>query len=157
MESRRGEIMSATPAESPVFTVERHLDAPPDRVFAAFIDPQRLEHWFVVDGFSTPAERIRSTPRPGGGVEAVMVSDADGSEIPFGFRYSTLDPPHRVVLEFDHPRETVTVTITAVGGASSELTYSLEASEAPADPDASRRGAEDMLDRIAAGIEQGLI
>ena len=71
--------MSATPAEIPVFTVERHLDAPPDRVFAAFIDPQRLERWFVVDGFSTPAERIRSTPTPGGGVEAVMVSDADRS------------------------------------------------------------------------------
>jgi uncharacterized protein YndB with AHSA1/START domain len=149
--------MSATPAEIPVFTVERHLDAPPDRVFAAFIDPQRLEHWFVVDGFSTPAERIRSTPTPGGGVEAVMVSDADGSELPFGFRYAALDPPHRVVLEFDDPRETVTVTIEAADGASSELTYSLAASEAPADPHTARRGAEEMLDRIAAGIEQGLI
>jgi uncharacterized protein YndB with AHSA1/START domain len=63
MESRRGEIMSATPAEIPVFTVERHLDAPPDRVFAAFIDPQRLERWFVVDGFSTPTGSVR---RPNG-------------------------------------------------------------------------------------------
>ena len=68
-----------------------------------------------------------------------------------------LDPPRRVVLEFDDPRETVTVTIEAAGGASSDLSYSLATSEAPADPDASRRGAEDMLDRIAAGIEQGLI
>ena len=73
--------MSATSDESPVFTIRRHLDAPPDRVFAAFIDPPRLEQWFVVDGFQTPAERLRSTPQPGGGVEAVMVSDADGSEI----------------------------------------------------------------------------
>jgi uncharacterized protein YndB with AHSA1/START domain len=85
--------MSATPDEVPVFTVRRHLDAPPDRVFAAFIDPPRLEHWFVVEGFRTPAEHIRSIPKPGGGVEAVMVSDADGSEIPFGFRYRELDPP----------------------------------------------------------------
>ena len=86
-----------------------------------------------------------------------MVSDADGSELPFGFRYQALEPPHRVVLEFDDPRETVTVTIDAAGGGSSEVTYSLAASEPPSDPDASRRGAEDMLDRIAAGIEQGLI
>jgi uncharacterized protein YndB with AHSA1/START domain len=149
--------MSANPEEVPVFTVRRHLDAPPDRVFAAFIDPPRLEHWFVVEGFRTPAERIRSIPRPGGGVEAVMVSDADGSEIPFGFRYRELDPPHRVVLEFDDPREVVTVTLEAADGASTDLMYSLAAREAPSDPDAAQRGAEDMLDRIAAGIAQGVI
>ncbi|MDQ0895653.1 SRPBCC family protein [Agromyces ramosus] len=147
--------MPATDDE--VFTVRRHLDAPPDRVFAAFIDPSRLEQWFVVDGFQTPAERIRSTPQPGGGVEAVMVSDADGSEIPFGFRYRELDPPHRVVLEFDDPREVVTVTIEPARAATSELTYTLATLEPPSDPAAAQRGAEDMLDRIAAGIDQGLI
>jgi uncharacterized protein YndB with AHSA1/START domain len=149
--------MSATPDQVPVFTVRRRLDAPPDRIFAAFIDPPRLEQWFVVEGFQTPAERIRSTPKPGGGVEAVMTSDADGSEIPFGFRYRELDPPNRVILEFEDPREVVTVTLVAAGGAATDLTYSLAALEAPSDLDAARRGVEDMLDRIAAGIDQGLI
>jgi uncharacterized protein YndB with AHSA1/START domain len=149
--------MSATSDELPVFTIRRRLDAPPDRVFAAFIDPPRLEQWFVVEGFRTPAERIRSDPKPGGGVEAVMVSDADGSEIPFGFRYRELDPPHRVVLEFEDPREVVTVTLEAADGASTDLTYSLTALEAPSDLDAAQRGVEDMLDRIVAGIDQGLI
>lgn len=149
--------MSAPSDELPVFTIRRHLDAPPDRVFAAFIDPPRLEQWFVVEGFRTPADRIRSVPKPGGGVEAVMVSDADGSEIPFGFRYRELDPPHRVVLEFDDPREVVTVTLEAADGASTDLSYSLAARERPSDPDTARRGAEDMLDRIAAGIDHGLI
>jgi uncharacterized protein YndB with AHSA1/START domain len=149
--------MSATHDEVPVFTVRRQLDAPPDRVFAAFIDPPRLEQWFVVDGFQTPADRIRSSPRPGGAVEAVMVSDADGSEIPFGFRYGELDPPHRVVLEFEDTRDVVTVTIEAAAAGTSEVTYTLAAPEMPPDPDAAKRGAEDMLDRIAAGIERGLI
>jgi uncharacterized protein YndB with AHSA1/START domain len=86
-----------------------------------------------------------------------MVSDADGSEIPFGFRYGELDPPHRVVLEFDDTHEVVTVTIEAAEAGTSELTYSLAAPELPPDPDAAQRGAEDMLDRIAAGIDRGLI
>jgi uncharacterized protein YndB with AHSA1/START domain len=32
-----------------VFTVRRRLDAGVDRVFEAFVDPVRLEHWFIVD------------------------------------------------------------------------------------------------------------
>ena len=149
--------MSTTPEEVPVFTVRRHLAAAPERVFEAFVDPARLEHWFVVDGFRTPAERIRGIPEPGGTVDAVMISDADGSEIPFGFRYAELDRPDRVVLEFDEPAEVVTITLEAAGEDATELTYSLVAKEAPSDPDTARRGAEDMLGRIAAGIDQGLI
>jgi uncharacterized protein YndB with AHSA1/START domain len=149
--------MSMTPEDVPVFTVRRRLAAAPERVFEAFVDPAHLEHWFVVDGFRTPGERIRGVPEPGGTVEAVMISEADGSEIPFGFRYAELDRPDRVVLEFDQPAEVVTITLEAAGHDATVLSYSLVAKEAPADPDTARRGAEDMLGRIAAGIDQGLI
>lgn len=62
-----------------------------------------------------------------------------------------------MVLEFEDPREIVTVTLEAADGAATDLTYSLAAPEAPSDLDAARRGVGDMLDRIAAGIDQGLI
>lgn len=139
------------------FTVRRHFDATTERLYAAFVEPRKLEQWFVVPGYRTPADRMRVDARAGGRMEAVMVSEADGSEIPFGFEYTELDPPHRVVLGFAEPRERVTVTLTAGPGGSAELTYDYVSWPAPADPDASRRGVEDMLDLVEAGVERGTI
>ena len=146
--------MAMVPEDEPVFSVRRRLPAGPDRVFRAFVDPARLEQWFVVEGYRTPAERIRCNPVPGGRVDAVMVSTADGSEIPFGFRYAELHQPRRVVLAFDDEQEVVTVTLEDRGDDTTELTYSL-AAPATEDVDRAQRGAEDMLDRIAAAIDRG--
>jgi hypothetical protein len=45
-----------------------------------------------------------------------------------------------VILEFDDPREVVTVTLEAAGGGSTDLAYSLLELETPADHDAAQRG-----------------
>ncbi|MEV0308508.1 uncharacterized protein YndB with AHSA1/START domain [Nonomuraea fuscirosea] len=138
------------------FTVRRRLRAGAERVFAAFVEPGKLEQWFVVPGYHTPADRMRVDARPGGRLDAVMISDVDGAEIPFGFVYADVDPPHRVVLRFQEPRELVTVTLSdAPGGV--DLTYEFVSWPGPADEKASQRGVDDMLDLIAAGIRQGTI
>jgi uncharacterized protein YndB with AHSA1/START domain len=137
------------------FTVERILAAPPERVFAAFVEPAKLEHWFVVEGFRTPAERMRADARPGGRLDAVMVGD-DGTEIPFGFEYVELERPSRVVLAFAEPRETVTVTLQAKGEGT-HLTYIFISWPAPDDVAASRQGVVTMLDTIEDGIARGII
>ncbi|TDD12060.1 SRPBCC domain-containing protein [Nonomuraea deserti] len=138
------------------FTVHRRLHAGADRVFAAFVEPSRLEQWFVAPGYHTPADRMRVDARPGGRLDAVMISDANGSEIPFGFTYAEVDPPRRVVLRFQEPQELVTVTLSdAPDGV--DLTYEFVSWPGPIDQSASRRGVDDMLDLIAAGIQQGTI
>jgi uncharacterized protein YndB with AHSA1/START domain len=138
------------------FVVHRHLPAPADRVHAAFTDPEKLEQWFVVPGYRTPADRMRVDARPGGRVEAVMVAESDGTEIPFGFAYTEVDPPRRVVLRFDDPDEVVTVTLTESAG-ETDLAYELVSRPAPADEAASRGGVERMLDLIEAAIARGTI
>ena len=148
--------MAVVPEDDPVFSIRRRLDAGAERIFRAFVDPSLLEHWFVVEGYRTPAERIEAVAEPGGRVDAVMVSDADGSEIPFGFRYAELEPPHLVVMAFDDEQEVVTITLRDRGDGTTDLGYSL-AAPASEDPDAARRGAEDMLDRIAAAVDRGAI
>jgi uncharacterized protein YndB with AHSA1/START domain len=137
------------------FTVERVLAASPPRVFAAFVEPAKLEHWFVVAGFSTPQERMRVDARPGGRLDAVMVGD-DGTEIPFGFEYVELEPPNRVVLSFSEPRETVAVTLRDKGDGT-HLTYTYFSWPAPDDLAASRQGVLTMLDTIEDGIARGII
>jgi uncharacterized protein YndB with AHSA1/START domain len=154
--------MSETPTSAGAasfggFSVQRRLLASPARVFSAFVEPDRLEHWFVVDGFRTPADRMNVDARPGGRFEGVMVPEADGPELPFGFEYAELDPTSRVVLRFTDPDELVTVTLDLADDGSTDLDYEFVSTPPPSDLDASRRGVEDMLDRIEAGIERGVI
>jgi hypothetical protein len=72
------------------------------------VEPGKLEQWFVVPGYRTPADRMRVDARPGGRLEAVM-----------------------------------------------DLSYEFVSWPGSADPDASKRGVDDMLDHIEAGIERG--
>ncbi|WP_173922102.1 SRPBCC domain-containing protein [Agromyces sp. Marseille-P2726] len=148
--------MAVVPEDEPVFSIRRRFDADAARLFRAFVEPARLAHWFVVEGYRTPADRMKVTARPGGRVDAVMIADADGSEIPFGFRYAELEAPRRVVLAFDEEQEVVTVTLNERDDGGTDLSYTL-AAPATEEPDLARRGAEDMLDRIAAAVDRGAI
>ncbi|TDE15984.1 SRPBCC family protein [Jiangella asiatica] len=139
------------------FTVRRRLPATAERVYAAFVEPSRLEQWFVVPGYHTPADRMRVDAKAGGRMDAVMISDADGSEIPFGFEYTEVDPPRRVVFRFQEPRELVTVTLADAPDETVDLTYEFVSWPAPARQEASRRAVEDMLDLIETGIQRGTI
>lgn len=139
------------------FTVRRSLPATAERVYAAFVEPSKLERWFVVPGYRTPADRMRVDARSGGRVNAVMVSDTDGTEIPFGFEYAEVDPPRRVSLRFDEPRELVTVTLTDTADGTVDLIYEYVSWPGPVDEETSRRGVEAMLDLIETGIQQGAI
>ncbi len=139
------------------FTVRRPLPTTAERVYAAFVEPTKLEEWFLVPGYHTPADRMRVDARPGGRVEAVMVADDDGSEIPFGFEYGDLVPPHLVTLRFDQPRELVTVRLDDDGTGGVDLSYEFVSWPAPQDEATSRRGVEDMLDLIEDGVRRGAI
>ena len=139
------------------YTIHRRLPADPARVYAAFVEPAKLEHWFVVEGFRTPADRMTVDARPGGRFDAVMVPEGEGAEIPFDFEYAELDPSSRVGLRFHDPDELVTVTLVATDDGSTDLDYDFVSTPPPADVDSSRRGVEDMLDRIEAGIARGVI
>ena len=88
-------------------------------------------------------------------MDAVMVG-ADGTEIPFGFEYTELSPPGRLVLSFAEPREDVPVTLEASEGGAA-LTYEFVSWPAPEDVATSQRGVETMLDTIEDGITQGII
>jgi uncharacterized protein YndB with AHSA1/START domain len=105
------------------FTVTRVLPGDPGRVFAHFVEPEAFSRWFVVDGYTTPAARVALDVRPGGTINAVLVPEQGGPEVPFAASYGTVDPPRTVQLAFTDPTELVTITLLDLGDAGTQLTY----------------------------------
>lgn len=109
--------------------VEKHFRHPPERVFDAFIDPDRVGQWL----FKTPngvMEKTAYDPRPGGAFE--IVERRDGQLAHHWGEFIEIDRPHRIVFAFwvedapdDHTR--VTVTFTRAGdGCDVVLVHDLE-------------------------------
>jgi uncharacterized protein YndB with AHSA1/START domain len=97
-------------------TVERHIAAPPEMVFDAWLDPEGVGHWL----FATPdgvMERVEVDARVGGGFTIVERRSADLAEH-FG-EYVEIDRPGRLAFDFwtnfSAERTRVIVTIAADG------------------------------------------
>ncbi|WP_284615393.1 SRPBCC domain-containing protein [Aquabacterium humicola] len=93
----------------------RLIDAPRERVFAAFIDPQPLGRWFGPAGFRNTFDVFE--PRPGGRWRLTM-HGPDGSEYPNEWVFTELAGPARFVARHVGPMHgfTLTVTLEDVGG-----------------------------------------
>jgi uncharacterized protein YndB with AHSA1/START domain len=80
--SERAEAGSGTSAAEPI-NREIHIEAPPDAVFAFFVEPDRLVRWM--------GSSARLDPRPGG---EFRVDYANGGVV-LG-KFVAVDPPRRV-------------------------------------------------------------
>jgi uncharacterized protein YndB with AHSA1/START domain len=135
-------------AERAGFTASVVVESQPGKVFAYFTDPALFGHWFVVDGFTTPAAEITLDPRPGGAIAGVMVSDDGSTRIPFSLRYGRLDPPRVAQFIFEDPTEAVTIDVHPADDGRTRVSYHKPYGSADA-----VHGAQSMLDALAASIE----
>lgn len=87
----------STPTEREI-RVERVFDAPRDRVFAVYTDPQLIPGWWGPRGTRTTVDRMNV--RSGGDWRFVMHAD-DGSETAFRGTYREITPPERIVQTFE--------------------------------------------------------
>jgi uncharacterized protein YndB with AHSA1/START domain len=87
--------MSERSVEHATFVVERSYDAAPDRVFAAWSDPQAKARWF---GGSD--ERFELDFRVGGR-ERRQGIDAEGNAYTFQALYQDVVPASRIVYTYD--------------------------------------------------------
>jgi len=108
-------------------TVSRVFDAPREVVWKAWTEPAQFAVWFGGPPYTTPPSTVSMDLRPGGEWRATMVSDEDGSELPFQGGYREVDEPERLVLTFDDPSdpnspsEVLTVTFTDLGEGRTEV------------------------------------
>ncbi len=85
-----------TPSDREIH-IERIFEAPRDRVFAAYTDPELIPQWWGLREATTIVDRMEV--RPGGSWRFVM-RDADG-ETAFRGTYREISPPARIVQTFE--------------------------------------------------------
>ena len=81
--------------------ITRIFDAPRERVFRAWTDPDAVAAWYGPAHFDTPRERIRIDPRVGGRYELTMVRRDGGAEFTIGYEIIELVEPELIVLRSD--------------------------------------------------------
>ena len=87
----------STPAEREI-RVERFFDAPRDRVFAAYTDPERIPEWWGPHDTTTIVEQMDVRP---GGLWRFITRDGDGRETAFRGVYREVTPPERIVQSWE--------------------------------------------------------
>jgi uncharacterized protein YndB with AHSA1/START domain len=95
-----GDSTPAAAAEQQV-RVTREFDAPRERVFRAWTDPDDVAAWYGPEHFDTPREQIRIDLRVGGRYELTMVQRDGGAEFPIGYDIVELVEPELLVLRSD--------------------------------------------------------
>lgn len=134
-------------SEDAGFTATVLVSAQPEDVFAYFTRAPLFAQWFVVEGFTTPADEIELDPKPGGAIGGVMVSDDGSTRIPFQLRYGRFDPPRLVQFNFDEADEAVTIDVQPAGDGRTMVSYHKPYGSVDA-----VHGAQSMLDALAASI-----
>ena len=97
--------------------VTRVFDAPRERVWRAWTEPEELARWWGKRGWTTPPESVTMDVRIGGEFSLLSVSDEDGSEMRVDTTYREIVVPER--LSFGE----ATVTLTDLGGGRTEMIF----------------------------------
>ena len=64
-------------SSGPTITIERHIEAPPERVFDAWLDPQLIRQWMFGVLIREEILRIQVEPRVGGSFSFLVLRDVE--------------------------------------------------------------------------------
>jgi uncharacterized protein YndB with AHSA1/START domain len=92
-----GQAIMTTPGDREIH-VERIFDAPRERVFAAYTDPELIPKWWGPRGTSTVVEELDART---GGAWRFVVDSSDGSTIVFRGVFREVTAPERIAQTFE--------------------------------------------------------
>jgi uncharacterized protein YndB with AHSA1/START domain len=137
----------------PSLTLTRRINAKPDKVYAAWTDPQKLIQWFSTPRIVAGSTRAEMDLRPGGRYR-FSFDDQSGEHHEVGGIYREVVPNTRLVFTWawhSTPERESQVSITLKpDGSGTLLTLHHERFVDQAARDAHARGWADMLNNIEA-------
>jgi uncharacterized protein YndB with AHSA1/START domain len=86
--------MSNVEADQTTLRMERLIAAPPEILFALWMEPAQLAKWWAPDGYEASVDALE--PFPGGRWRVVM-RGADGRVVATSGVYRIVEPPRRLV------------------------------------------------------------
>jgi uncharacterized protein YndB with AHSA1/START domain len=155
-ESQMSDPNPATAVDQEVL-ITRIFDAPRERVFRAWTDPDQVSAWFGPQHFDTPRETIRIDLRVGGRYELTIVRRDGGARHTIGYEIIELVEPELIVLRSDPMPEVGMHEPTVVRvelhdhGTKTRMTLS-DSPQPPAARGHAEAGWSAALDKLAAVV-----
>lgn len=81
--------------------ITRTYDAPPEVVWAAWVDPAQVAQWWGPECFETPLDSIVIEPRAGGRYHLTMVDNRSGTAFPVRQEILEFSPHELLVLSHE--------------------------------------------------------
>jgi uncharacterized protein YndB with AHSA1/START domain len=97
IETTAGATTVSTPSEREIVS-ERVFDAPRERVFAAYTNPELIPEWWGPRRMTTIVDQMDVKP---GGTWRFIMQDPDGEDTGFRGTYREVKPPERIVQTFE--------------------------------------------------------
>jgi uncharacterized protein YndB with AHSA1/START domain len=140
-------------AEQNGFTVTRIFDAPRERVWKEWTEPERFADWFGGDEIEVPLSSVSMDVREGGAWRATMIA-GPGREIRWKGEFREVVEPDRLVFTIsDEPGEgryeLVIVILTDLGDGRTEMLFEQRGDMTPEQYRAAGRGWGSFFDRMA--------
>ena len=140
-------------SEVPGIRMVRVFDAPRERVWAEWTEPERFADWFGGADGEVPLSSVSMDVRPGGTWRLTMFAGPARHEIRWAGEYLQVQPPSRLRFTVtDRPEEDlfelVTVVLSELGGNRTEMVFEQQGHMAAEEYRRAQTGWSSFFDRV---------
>jgi uncharacterized protein YndB with AHSA1/START domain len=134
-------------------TITRIFEAPRERVWREWTEPERFADWFGGVAAEVPLSTVSMDVREGGEWRATMFAGPDRREIHWKGEYREVDEPRRLVLTFsdrpdDDAFELCTVELVDLGDGRTEMRFEQRGGMSPEQYERAGQGWSGFFDRM---------
>jgi uncharacterized protein YndB with AHSA1/START domain len=152
--------MAEPPTAEEGITITRVFDAPRERVWREWTEPERFADWFGGSESEVPLPTVSMDVRPGGWWRLTMFAEPGRREIRWKGEYREVVEPERLVFTVsDQPGEDayelITVVLTELADGRTEMFFR-QRGQLPAEVyEQAEQGWSSFFDRIAERLAEG--
>jgi uncharacterized protein YndB with AHSA1/START domain len=134
-------------------TITRVFDAPRDRVWREWTEPEAFADWFGAAGGDVPLPTVSMDVRPGGSLRLTMFAGPERREINWTGVYREVVEPERLVFTLsdqpdDERYELIVVVLTDLGDGRTEMLLEQHGLMSPEEYERAESGWSTFFDRI---------